>query len=374
MVFMKIISPILLIKIGAIRSERVGHLGLDLELCLLYEKELNKRKGFPKKLNIFYTRNPISNGYLFNLWKEKILILPFPLIFPLDPMVNKLKLLKAHNFFDLVNQFGHSDLALIDRHPPILKIPKDDYSNGMRVLENLGIPPRYPYVCLSVRDSEYLKNYIPQKDWSYHDFRDSNINNYREMSEYLVSKGYAVLRMGKKMKGTLDSSDPLIIDYANSKFKSDFADVFLFSNCNLCISTSTGMDSLATIFRIPLGLVNIVGINSVALGNSVKLFQPKHFFDKTLKRNLTYKEICQRKLFSLSSGTKLHEDKIDLVENSPQELKLFAAEFLDLLNLDAKKQELHIQKNRLVDFAFEENIKLAKLSKNWLKNNPGYLR
>ena len=35
-----------------------------------------------------------------------------------------------------------------------------------------------PMVCVFARDSEYLNNVYPERDWSYHDFRDANIQNY----------------------------------------------------------------------------------------------------------------------------------------------------------------------------------------------------
>ena len=36
----------------------------------------------------------------------------------------------------------------------------------------------YKFVCFHSRDSSYLKSYMPDKDWSYHNHRDCNINNY----------------------------------------------------------------------------------------------------------------------------------------------------------------------------------------------------
>lgn len=367
------ISPILFVKIGAIRSERVGHLALDLELCLLNEKELNNRSSFPKMLNIFYTRKPISNSYLFNLWKKKVIMFPFWLILPLDLMVNKLFFFREHNFFNLIKQSGHTNLVLLDRHPPLLEIPKKDLPKGREILKNLGIKSEQPYVCLAVRDSRYLQNHLPDTDWSYHDYRDSDIRKYLEMSEYLASKGYAVLRMGRQMKGTLNSNNPLIIDYANSEFKSSFADVYIYSNCEFCISTSTGMDALATIFRKPLGLVNIVDLNSVSPGQAIKLFQPKHFFDNNLKRKLSYKEICDRKLFSGLSRESLGAIGVELKENTSQELKLFAEEFLTLLQSSNSKEKSMKQESMSVDFTHKENDRLTKLSRNWLQINSHYL-
>ena len=56
---------------------------------------------------------------------------------------------------------------------------------------------RDKFVCLIVRDREYLEKTYPGRNWSYHNFRDTNVENYREAVIALVEKGYFVFRMGK---------------------------------------------------------------------------------------------------------------------------------------------------------------------------------
>jgi hypothetical protein len=74
LLLLHLISPVLLIRIGGIRSDRLGHLALDLELCLC--SETNNTKLLPRRINLFYVIPPISNDYLLKLWKQKILIIP----------------------------------------------------------------------------------------------------------------------------------------------------------------------------------------------------------------------------------------------------------------------------------------------------------
>jgi len=376
LVLIHLISPILFIRIGVIRSDRLGHLGLDLELsmCLEKEKVRKQESSFPKELNLFCTIHPISNHYLLRLWQEKLIILPSWFIIPLDKIIKKIDLFSKYNFFEYVSKSGHKDFSLLDLYPPILTIPNKGIEEGKKLLKDLGITPGQPYICLAVRDSEYLNRHLPENNWAYHDFRDSKIENYIEMSEYFASKGFAVLRMGKFMKGTFASHNSNIIDYANSKFQSDFADVFLFANCYMCISTSTGMDSLASIFRVPVGLVNVVNIGSVAIGELVKLFQPKVFIEKISGRELTYVEIIERQLFSLSSSSELEVNGVALIENTPKELKLFATEILETLIIKNRKINHQSFFNNFSNGDSTLEKRISKISKFWLENHPGYFK
>ena len=372
--FIHMVSPLLLIRIGAIYSERVGHLGLDLELSMCYEKSRKQKFGIPKKLDLFYLTGSVSNTYLLKLWREKLIILPKWLLNPIHRLSHRLPAYNKYNYFDWVQKSGHKDMTLFDRYPSTLSIPASDLEKGKKLLKDLGIAPNQPYICLAVRDSAYLERQQPKVDWSNHDYRDSKIENYLEMAEYLVTKGFAVLRMGQIIKGSFDSDHPGIIDYANSPLQSDFADVFLFSSCIFCISTSTGMDSLATIFRVPTGLVNIVNIDSVAAGELVKIFQPKQFIDQRSGKTLTYQEILDRDLFNIFSTSDFGEKGVILVENSPEDLKLFAKELLEILALERVADNIRTEPRPALTGEVTIKGRIDKLSKSWLLNHHGYLK
>ena len=64
-----------------------------------------------------------------------------------------------------------------------------------------------------------------------------------------------VLRMGKFNSEKIKIENENIIDYSNSKWKSDFMDFFLGYNCSFCITTYTGMDCFARLFRKPFGAI-----------------------------------------------------------------------------------------------------------------------
>ena len=360
-----------LFRIGGIRANRVGHLALDLELCSCINAQRNSI--FPRYINFFYLIPPISNQYLLDLWSKKIRIAPRMLLEPLDITIKRFKLFRRFDYFSFIDAYGHSDLSILDNVPQRLHIPNDHLNAGEDLLGKLGIAKGQKYVCLAVRDGQYLRTFLPERDWSYHDFRDSHIHDFLEMAEYLTKKGLVVIRMGKVMQQKFETNNAMIIDYANSSLRSDFADVYLFANCFFCISTSTGMDALASIFRRPIGLVNVVNIKSVALGESFKLFQPKRFFDISLERDLNYEEIMKRSLFSASESSQFIANNISLKDNSPEELRLFASEFLGVLGESNAKQLKNVDSSLKLDYLRASQARIAKISQSWLNRYPEYL-
>ena len=77
-----------------------------------------------------------------------------------------------------------------------IKLSQSDLDKGFKILKEMGVKNKN-YVCLAVRDENYLNKMEPRGDWSYHDYRNSNIINYLEAADELTKRGYYVLRMGK---------------------------------------------------------------------------------------------------------------------------------------------------------------------------------
>ena len=61
--------------------------------------------------------------------------------------------------------------------------------------------------------------------------------------------------MGKYNSDKIDTKNKNIIDYSNESWRSDFMDYFLGYECDLCITTHTGMDCFARLFRKHFGAI-----------------------------------------------------------------------------------------------------------------------
>ena len=78
-----------------------------------------------------------------------------------------------------------------------LKLTEEEIIKGQSKLKDFGIPKNAKIVCITCRDSIYLKKKFPKKNFDYHSYRDANINHYIPAIKFLISKGFYVIRLGR---------------------------------------------------------------------------------------------------------------------------------------------------------------------------------
>ena len=184
------------------------------------------------------------------------------------------------------------------------------------------------YVCLIVRDENYLKSQYPEKDWSYHSHRNSSVNDYRMATQELVDRGYFVIRMGKYVLEKFSVNSPNFVDYATSKSRSDFLDIWLMAHCQFAVSTGTGTDIVTNLFNRPVVYVNYLpAIDYVSFVPNITLFK-KLMWEKN-KVYLTLEEMLRH---SYTNNQKYFENGITIVDLEPEEIKDAVVEMADRID------------------------------------------
>ena len=318
---LRLLAPFYRIEVQRIWGERVGHLALEPELLL------SQREGKPieRTLTLFFNSRPVANQFMLQMWQRKLPTGPSWLLGPIYEANKRWPWLDtgARGWDE-----QHFDLRSLDEVSPHVTFTREESDRGKRLLEELGVPEGMPFVCLAVRDSAYLAATDPSKDWTYHNYRDSDISTYVAMAKFLTEAGYAVLRMGAVVNEPLKANSPLVIDYATSGLRSDFGDVFLFAHCAFCISTSTGMDALAMLFRRPLGITNLASTGGMQIGGPLVLIMCKDYADLETGQALSLdcdKRVSAMRLFRTQDLTALG---VRVIDNSPDELVDFAREMV----------------------------------------------
>jgi len=112
-------------------------------------------------------------------------------------------------------------------------------------------------------------------DWSYHNYRDSDIDTYLPAIQWLAEQGVWVIRMGRLVARPLPSGMRHVIDYAFDHGKSDLLDIWLFANCTGCVSTACGPDVVSVVYEKPLLFVNALPLGlSLSWGKSIWVPKP----------------------------------------------------------------------------------------------------
>jgi len=324
-----LLRPIVRVRFGQLFVSRLGHLAANTE-CYLCERDAGLQ---PKRtLDIWTPVGIPANRQLLKMFSRVMWIAPWAVL--LDVMGRHTKWWKEHQFSDA--QWGRDIHNLMEKQPAHLSFTKAEEKRGQEGLRLLGIPAGAKWVCIIARDSHYLKAKEPGADYSYHSFRDSDIQNYRAAAVALMERGYYVVRMGAYVKEPMKLSGPMFIDYPMSNRGSDFMDVYLGAKCAFTISNGTGFDAIPMIFRRPICFVNEAPFEYLSTWMKDSLAIWKHHY-KDGKR-MSVAEIVASGAGLFDRAQQYKDAGITLVENTPEEIRDVALEMLHVWEAPFSKE------------------------------------
>lgn len=281
---MRVMKPFKTIRIGAPRVSRIGHFAADVG----QRKARDLIEGCADAIDWYYldVNANCSNHYWAKVtgrwlrlsrWAQYVSfwnrLIPFG---------------KAHQI-DLSDSSSRDVGGYLEKAHLNLPITADEEASAVLWMSQFGWKIGDPFVCLMVRDAEYLNTEFSGKNWEYHSYRDSDIKTYIKAINYLTSNDIFVFRMGKKMANPAEISNPKFIDYPFLKEKSDMLDVWLFANCNLCITTGSGPDMISDVFRRPILAVNFLPLQCLWSWSNA-LHHPKPLKWRSSQKVLTVDE------------------------------------------------------------------------------------
>ena len=326
-IIIRSLTPIILIRTGQIPNSTVGDFIFDTQV---YLQEKKNRKY--KSLDLFFKRKKISpNKHYEKMLKKNLFIFSYIFFiheininFPFNEK-HKVKIRQIGGSRDYKDVFHKSSTALL--------FSKFENYIGLNYLKKIGLSKNDKFVCIINRDSNYKNVYFKnEKDWSYHDHRNSDINNYRQAAIELEKLGYWVLRMGVAMKGSLNCNSPKIIDYSKSRHRTDLLDLYLFSKCFFALGRDGGIICASYVSNVPCALVNVTNVVESPASNEKNLIIYKRFWHKKLSRYLTLEEIIINNFSNYYRKEDFDKNNIDLHENNNEEIAELAIEMHNRLN------------------------------------------
>ena len=380
LILIRLISPFYKIRVGIFRSGRIGHFAAQAGISLCENIENAKIEG-QKYKNIYWFLTPSCNTQLekmvrrvfFVRWWVKYLVLANN-IFP------ALKLVPVSGKWMSGRDTKGLHYKTKDNKEAYLPFSHNEETEARQILNHLGIGDSDKFVCLMIRDSKYLSTFYPKWDWTYHSYRDTNINTYKEAIEALANLGYWVFRMGKKVKEPLNINHPRVIDYAHHEIRSDLLDIWLPANAYFSISTSTGLDAVAEVYRRPIVYVNAM-TNDDFRSYGHCIWAPKNLMWESKTGNLlTLKETL---LNNFHHGELYKEKGIKIIDLSSEQIKEVVLEMESRLTGSWKvteEEELNQSKLIKIISSWKSKEKMhgfihpeARISQKYLEYNPSFL-
>jgi len=316
------VSKFIRVRIHPVINSRIGHFAINTELSVLKIKERQFRTD-KREINIFCaTSDKSCNTSLEKMWSRNFNLQTRNWGWLLNDISKRLQLTDFYQESTALDKEGR----LID-FPPSLSFSETEMARGDEFLSKNNMLNREKFVCLNVRDSSFLANsnnldWSKSRDWSYHNYRDSDISTYVGAAEALAEMGYTIFRMGAIVEKPLNSKHPQVIDYATNGMRTEFLDIFLGAHCSFTVSTGSGWDSIPQIFRRPSLYVNLVPVFSHECVVRDLMIYPKIFKDNLTKHDLRLAEIINRNIHNagkssdyLNAGTTLRDmNSEELVE------------------------------------------------------------
>ena len=289
---MKLIKPFVRFQLCVAGFHRYGHLALEPEIFLAEQEIMKAAHTSPRRVISIWSIGPVakqSNTFLAKKWKEELLVLPSWLVGSLQ---------RAGVFFPFL-KLGEPKLSItgsmngIDKTDSHMSLSADEIEEGRRRLVEIGINPDKPYVCLIVRDGGHYKSKGDTESAGY-ELLNFDINNFAGVAEVLIESGYQVIRMGSGSERPFASKPDGVVDYAVSKSRSEFLDVYLAATCSFAVSTQTGPDAVCMLFRRPVLYVDVTRYCQFFFGSKLATWSPVRLLQEGKVLNLS--EIVQSEI------------------------------------------------------------------------------
>ncbi|WNK00326.1 TIGR04372 family glycosyltransferase [Thalassospiraceae bacterium LMO-JJ14] len=252
-----LIEPFFKFRFGTMYTQRIGHLAENAEVFI----RRMQVHGMPKRtLYIFFGLNP-SNRQLFEMWLRTD---AYPvrfieskigtwLAFSIRPILSRTRFWERY-------QDTHIDYRVYDQTEPVLSFTPEEEEKGRQELLKMGIGEDDWFVAFHARDNQYLETWRPDQKALWNErfqlARNVDVHSMLKAATHIAESGGFAIRVGAVVEKPLPSGmNPRIIDYATT-YRSDFMDIYIAAKCRFFISSLSGIDSVASIFNVPLVSTN----------------------------------------------------------------------------------------------------------------------
>jgi len=321
---MKLIKPFVRFQLCVVGFHRYGHLALEPEIFLAEQEIMKAANTSPRRVISIWSIGPVakqSNRFLAKKWKEELLVLPSWFVGSLQ---------RAGVFFPFL-KLDEPKLSItgsmngLDKTDSHMSLSADEIEEGRRRLVEIGINPDKPYVCLIVRDSGHYKSKGDTESAGY-ELLNFDINNFAGVAEELIENGFQVIRMGSGTENPFTSKPAGVVDYAVSKSRSEFLDVYLAATCSFAVSTQTGPDAVCMLFRRPVLYVDVTRYGQFFFGSNIATWSPVRLFKNGELLNLS--DVVNSDVAWIKDPNGFLENGITQQKSSKEELKVLTRSYI----------------------------------------------
>jgi len=316
-VLVRAISPIVRLRFRNFPADEIGPMTVVSQHYLRIKASRKTRR----LIDYWYLKSSVkvANSYMFGFVESQIRIRRSRFIELVAAWSEKLPRAEHHQIESEIR------ITLLEGVGAKMRLPQKDRDVAAEYLRQIGINPNAEFIALTVRDGAYKSgveqpNTQARKDKE--NYRNQDIGDYLAIAEKFASMGVQVVRMGAKVEQPLATKSPLVIDYASSGKRTEAADIYLVSECSMCISSNLGFDHIAAMsgkMRVITNQALVVQASTLFYSSDVFILQ--RFREKASGRILTFAESLQHpEIRNLDWYHKVVDLGLEFVRNTPDEI------------------------------------------------------
>jgi putative glycosyltransferase (TIGR04372 family) len=316
-ILLRVLRPVVTIRFRNLPADEIGPLTVVSQHYLRIKETQQKKR----QLDFWYLKDSVkvSNDYMLNFVKSQIKVRRSRFIELVAAISEKVPGAQHHQIESEIR------ITLLEGVGKKLKLPQKDRDSSSEYVKKIGIDPQKEFIALMVRDGAYKSDIVQVNTQVRTDkeiYRNQDINDYLQVAEKFASMNVQIVRMGAKVERPITSNSPLIIDYASTGMRTEAADIYLASECAMCISTNLGFDHIAAMsgkLRVITNQALIIQASTLFYSTDVFILQ--RFIERSSGRLLTLSESLQfAEIRNLDWYHKVIDRGLDFVRNTPEEI------------------------------------------------------
>jgi putative glycosyltransferase (TIGR04372 family) len=348
---LKLVQPIVRFQLCVVGFHRYGHLALEPEIFLAEQEIMKATNASHGRVISIWSLGPVakqSNRFLAKKWKDELLVLPSWFVGSLQRVGLVFPFLKLEE--PKLSITG--SLNGLDKTDSHVSLSAKEMEEGRKRLIEIGISPDEPYVCLIVRDGGHYKSKGEIESAGY-ELLNFDINDFAGVAEVLIESGFQVIRMGSGSERPFASKPDGVVDYALSKYRSEFLDVYLAATCEFAVSTQTGPDSVCMLFRRPVLYLDVTRYCQFFFGSKLATWSPVRL--KKNGRILNLSEVVNAEIAWFKDPNLFSKNGISQQKSSSNELKELV---LSYIRMRGREDAKALSTRSMVSHGFGERGRL----------------
>lgn len=311
------VSPILLIRVGVLPSQYLGHFLYEVDLYLADE---NNYVGI-RKLDLITFQPIVSNKYLEDKIRVAFKIHNPMLIYPIY-LVNRLLSPNSRYLKRFAKDFKLSESARLASLPPN-KVAQEIISETLNESTDF-------YIEKSIKNLYVFFLRTNNVPFSTKNELDSKSSIYR----YVSSSDYKQLISGLNLFGksiVLGHDTPLVKELDLNIIEFEKINFGLCSKAKVSITTDSGSALIPFFLRKPIVQTNI-SMFGVIYGIPSKLILPKMYLDLDSGVKLTFRDCIRQGIHNITSDLEFSKKKIKVLSLDEYTLWELAEEIIEISN------------------------------------------